>query len=869
MKLVKIKKIRHVVVAGLISACPLMGQVPKKAVTTADYPLWGTLAGTALSPNGRFASYSMEYKQGPDTLFVKAVDNGRTFTFAGGREGHFVGEQHFACIVNDSILIIQDLKKGTRSTVKGISEYQVGNGTTLLLFGRDDGNGSLLNVLRPNGTVLKTRSGITSWNFNPQAASLLYCSLGKENTVGIIKLDNGLTEETLMHSDSLQFLNPVWHGAGKAVAFVGRPKGKAEGTGDRLYYRAMDDRQLHCLDPTLHPGWPKGHILASLFRDNLVIAGDGRRVFFYTRDHSTDSTTGQIPAVRVWNTADKFLQAHTERYGSYQSWPRLAMWTPGSDKFQNIATPTEQNAQLNGTQSHAITFNPIDNAPGSKQQPDRDCYITDLSTGKKGLFLKNLPDYNALYMSPDGKHIAYFLGQDWWVYSIPENQHRNLTKNIATHFADASESRPGDIPPYGFAGWIYGKEGVLLYDRFDVWQVAADGAAAAQLTNGKEYNRVYRFNRWEFSQGQGFSGSAPVIDTARKLLLEARDIDYQASGFFSWHNNKLQEIVYGSFHAAALIKASNKETYGYTVENYDRPPALHIKKDNKEERVIVQGNPQQNRFLWGRSELVSYTDRHGEKLKGILFYPAGYDPGKQYPMVVHIYERQLAQQHRYTNPSLLNASGFNKTNFTTSGYFVLYPDIAYTIWEPGISALDCVTAAVYAAEQNASIDEGRIGLIGHSFGGYETNFIITQTDIFHAAVSGNGVSDLSSSYLSVGWSYALPNYWRFEHDQCRMGYIFNNWEHYDRNSAVRFADKVTTPLLSWIGENDDQVNPFQSYEFHISLRRLGKRGLLITYPGEGHVIIDPYKQKDLSIKVMEWCDHYLKDKPEPEWCKPN
>ncbi|WP_240409110.1 alpha/beta hydrolase family protein [Flavobacterium psychrotrophum] len=141
--------------------------------------------------------------------------------------------------------------------------------------------------------------------------------------------------------------------------------------------------------------------------------------------------------------------------------------------------------------------------------------------------------------------------------------------------------------------------------------------------------------------------------------------------------------------------------------------------------------------------------------------------------------------------------------------------------------------------------------------------------MFHAAVSGNGVSDLSSSYLSVGWSYALPNYWRFEHDQCRMGYIFNNWEHYDRNSAVRFADKVTTPLLSWIGENDDQVNPFQSYEFHIALRRLGKRGLLITYPGEGHVIIDPYKQKDLSIKVMEWFDHYLKDKPEPGWCKPN
>jgi dipeptidyl aminopeptidase/acylaminoacyl peptidase len=238
-------------------------------------------------------------------------------------------------------------------------------------------------------------------------------------------------------------------------------------------------------------------------------------------------------------------------------------------------------------------------------------------------------------------------------------------------------------------------------------------------------------------------------------------------------------------------------------------------------------------------------------------------------MIVYIYEKQTAIRHRYVNPTLLNGSILNASIFASQGYFVLYPDIVYTVGSPGFSATDCVTAATRAAMAMAPIDKNKIGLIGHSFGGYETNFIVTQTDLFAAAIAGSSLSDFISGYLSVNWDTKNTNSWRYEFQQMRMGKtLFENYEGFQRNSPINFVSNVITPLLTYTGTEDTNVNPYQTMEFYLALRRLKKEHVMLLYPKENHTMQGRENQIDLTNKISEWFGYYLKEEKKPQWFEP-
>jgi dipeptidyl aminopeptidase/acylaminoacyl peptidase len=179
-------------------------------------------------------------------------------------------------------------------------------------------------------------------------------------------------------------------------------------------------------------------------------------------------------------------------------------------------------------------------------------------------------------------------------------------------------------------------------------------------------------------------------------------------------------------------------------------------------------------------------------------------------MVTYIYEKLSNNLHKYCMPSIHSDNGMNISNFTLNGYFVLCPDISYTINEPGKSALDCVTAAINKAQTKGNIDSKRLGLIGHSFGGYEVTYILGQCKIFKAAVAGAPVTDLRSHYLLVN-SRGRPNLDNFEGYQYRITLPFYDPK-FEANSPVAFADKIKTPLLIWTSDRDPVVSSYQSIE---------------------------------------------------------
>ena len=149
-------------------------------------------------------------------------------------------------------------------------------------------------------------------------------------------------------------------------------------------------------------------------------------------------------------------------------------------------------------------------------------------------------------------------------------------------------------------------------------------------------------------------------------------------------------------------------------------------------------------FTYIINSIINFKNKDGKPLQGALFYPANYEPGKKYPMIVYIYEIRSNVLNRYVTPS--PRSSYNTTNYTSQGYFVFQPDIVYQTNHPGESAVNCVVPAVEEVLKTGMIDEKKIGIMGHSWGAYQTSFIITQTNLFSAAVAGAPLIDMISMY---------------------------------------------------------------------------------------------------------------------------
>ena len=271
-----------------------------------------------------------------------------------------------------------------------------------------------------------------------------------------------------------------------------------------------------------------------------------------------------------------------------------------------------------------------------------------------------------------------------------------------------------------------------------------------------------------------------------------------------------------------------------------------------------------------KNEMIQYTNRNNDLLNGILYYPMGYEKGVKYPLVVFIYESWPRYRHQFIAPSLYNGIGFNISNFVLQGYAVLLPDIVYEKGKTGKSALDCVSAAVKKIIALGVADEKKIGLVGQSFGGYETNYIITQTDLFATAVSGAAVFDVVQHYFTLNREHNTMDGWRYENQQYRIGSsFFENQSLYDENSPLKHANSINIPVLSWSGKLDINVSSQQAETFYAAMRRLKKEHVMLVYENEGHIFENPENQADLTLKTEAWLAHYLKDAPKELWMKPD
>lgn len=849
------------IVTVLLLTSKLIAQNPKHQLTEADYKLWSTMAVDQLSEGGSWVSYSLHYESNADTLFVKHTKSNKIFAIPGGTNGRFAKDGFFICQNSDGKLLIRNLDKGILETIKDVNTYSITADGKQLLFLRAVDSLSEMVIRDLETKTEEVIANVALYSYNPVANSVVYSN---GSTLYLRELASKVVQVITNSSSIITYSDFVWQKNGEAIAYL--YQGSAVDIG---YYR-LKEHKNHVFDAKSIADFPVGNTIYYSSSTPLTISDDGKKVFFGIKP---PDIIEEGSGVQIWNTADKSLYPEKRTLKNWTVLPKLAVWMVDTNGFRIITSTELPHLMLTGDQKHALLYNPIGNEPQFDRDAPIDFYLMDIATGKKELLLqKQSPDFNKLTVSGSGKYIAYYRGQDWWIYDISTHEHQNLTSIIGRTFEDENYNRAGEIKAAGIAGWTANDEALLIYDTYDIWLVKTDGSGYKKLTDGRAEQTSYRIvPESELNQSRSnFSWNQKgTFDLADGLLLKS--VNDSKNGYSRWNLKKdITQVVRSSNRISSIKFSRNKEVCIYTDEHYHQPPRVMLKVKNRAATLVYESNPQQKRYDWGFSKLIRFESSKGEILKGALFYPAGYSPDNSYPMVVHIYEQQAAQFNEYVNPSEYNYDGFNITNFTSQGYFVLLPDIKKEIGNPGMSAVDCVTAAVKEVLEHEPVDTKRVGLLGHSFGGYQTNFIVTQTNMFAAAISGAGVADVISNYLYVSPSTSRSNGWRYEFSQASIGVSpFDEYDAYIRNSPITFAKQIHTPLLLWAGDQDKTVHFHQSVEMYSALRRMQKACVMLLYEGASHSLGTKIYQSDLTKKMIEWFNFYLKDGSKPSWMAVN
>ena len=831
----------------------------KKAVISSGYPLWHYLEAEDISDNGSWISYKKTYDTA-DSLFVVQRKTGKTHSFLSGSQGHFAAVNYFLCITPDSVVHILSLQKGSEKLLKNVTAFEILGSKVITLLRQKEG--SSLSIHNLEGGLIFRQNNVLEYAMCPDNKKIaITVRENQKSFVRILTISSAIEKHQLAEASSGQFQKLTWSPDSSVLAFM--QYGQSE---SKLYYYQSVKKAMSTFSTADTTVFPMKMNMQP--RRKLKISPDNKRIFFSIRQRKEFDNIPKKNEVQIWNSADKYIYPTATTIDKWNNIDKQACWEPRTGTFVQFTDQKLPHGAPARAMNYALMFNPQDYEPQSKSNGDRDIYIADLTTGKRTLILKkHISNTTNLLCSPGGKYISYFKQGNWFVYNVSKGTHTQINTRIP--FPLAMEGGFDEDDCYGNPGWTASEEYLLLYDQYDLWKVSPDGSTAERLTTGREKGIVFRIvpqNINEQTRADLWIHTSGAFDLKTGLVLKGRSVDFDQNGIFLWDQKKpLSEIIYTSKRISTILRSKNN-IFAWMEEDTDLPWRIQAKEPKHNEKLVLQSNIHQEQFMWTNRDIITYENDKGETLTGILYYPSSYEKGKQYPMVVNVYEKQSYQIHYYHLPTLYNGDGFNVGNLTSKGYFVLLPDITYETGNVGRSAVDCVEAAVKAALKNNDIDQKRVGLIGHSFGGSETDFIITKSTIFACAVAGAATTNYLSSYLAVSPNMGIPNFYKMEYGQARMKVSpYENMDIYLKNSPVINAAGVTTPLLSWTGMQDQQVLPTQSFEFYMALRRLGKTHVMLAYPDEGHDISAKDNAIDLTRRIEAWFDYYLQGSEKPSW----
>jgi len=724
-------------------------------------------------------------------------------------------------------------------------------------------------VYKPTTQFKDTITNIKDYETASEGMNFIYSRKKGKN-----KKDHGVYIYNIETQESKEIQTDAWtyskltidkHGK-QAAYYVAKDSAETDSLKYDLHYLkdlTAAPEKIAGLGKNIPSDWQLTSGNSSYFSEN------GKRLFFFAQpklEYTIDTTLmdDEIAQVDVWNYKDRMTQPE-------QKLRKNRLINQSTNLFLDTNTGTITN--LNSYNAQGIIWdkdyeqdlviisdNEKYDVARSWEYPWRsDYYLQNTTTSKKQLLLANSgsrPQFN-----PSHTHAVYYNFDDrnWHSINLNTLVDKNLTQNLGVAFHNVDDDHPSLPPSYGFGG--FDKNGnALLHDKFDLWIVNLNSDKSPErITNGRENNITYRTENLD---SENRNQATYLFD---KMLLNSFNHTNKESHIHLLSNDNIEHLVkFKGFNNFAFAKAKNNNTLLYSKSNFQNYPDIYT-AGQKGMNKLTTINPQQENFKWGTVELFNWSAYDGTKLEGLIYKPEDFDPKKKYPMIVYFYEKYADRLHGYRSPQP-SASTVNFAYLTSNDYLVFVPDIVYKDGHPGESAYNCIVSGTEAVAQLGYVNRDAMALQGQSWGGYQTAYLVTRTNMYAAAMAGAPVSNMTSAYGGIRWGSGLSRAFQYEKTQTRIGKdLWEGFDLYIENSPLFHIPKIKTPLLMMHNDNDGAVPYYQGIEMFMGMRRLNKPSWLLVYNNEAHNLRKMKNKRDLSIRMMQFFDHYLKKEKAPTW----
>ncbi|MCF8364715.1 MAG: prolyl oligopeptidase family serine peptidase [Bacteroidales bacterium] len=898
----------------------------KRPVSQSDYETWKVLVSPIISNNGQWVAYEVNPQQGDGWLYIYNTIDGNYDSISRGFDAKFSGDSKILVfkikpqadtvrkaklaevkkdnLPKDSLGIYTPEKKHLQKVARVKSFKLAENGADWLAYHLEKAvpekdttkksdtielkkeeikNKKKDKKKEPKGTELVIMKVIEGKTFSFKNVSDYEVAKNGE-LFAFIASANDSIDSTFVHrfepkneTSSLIFENPgeskqiSIDEAGTQLAFVYSSDTSKYKNYDLMFWDRKADQSKIIID-SITSGLPGSWRVSE--HKKPVFSKDGLKLYFGTAPKIETEPKDTLlkeekVQVDVWNWKDPLIQPQQKKQlEKEQKRSYMAVYFP--DKNKMVQLGSEEIPEIR-TYDHANTNMVLGYTDKPWQQLSswddtyRDYFAINISSGEMTKLLSK--QQSAADLSPGGKFILWYLASDssWYVKNVLTDEKISLSKNLPFIFYNELNDIPQLPGNYGIAGWTENDEYVLIYDKYDIWKFDPTGKEKPYritAAHGRENNIQFRY--------QKLDKESTYIEN--KMLLTAFNFSNKQSGYFvttTKSSEKPKKLIMDDYHFLSLKKAKDADKIIWRKEAFDQYPDLFWSNQQFDVSTQISNlDKQRNPFLWGDVQLVSWTSSDGDDLDGLLYTPENLNPDKKYPMLVYFYERNSDDLHRFRHLSP-SRSIINPAYCVSNGYVVFVPDIPYLTGYPGESALRAVVSGTLAMpDQFPFIDKDKMGIQGQSWGGYQVAYLVTQTNLYAAAMAGAPVSNMTSAYGGIRWGSGMSRMFQYEKTQSRIGGTL--WEKpllYIENSPVFYADKIETPLLIMHNDNDGAVPWYQGIELFIAMRRLQKPAWMLTYNDEEHNLTKWPNRMDLDIRMYQFFDHYLKDAPEPIWMK--
>jgi len=833
--------------------CPLILFAQKKSLENRHYPEWITDYQPKLNKTGDYAVFQSQhtwllYSLGTSGRFIKELPSGQP-EFTGDGKNLLIKD------TRDTLHIYTLNERFTEKKIISVGDWTFSPRKIIYL----QSNTRSLHLLDLSSGAETVVGNVASFKISSDKTSLAYLSGSKRNSIGILKINSQKASKETVFPDSVTeyLLSPN----GRQIAV----STKDSNSQMELTLWSTDGKTRTKTTPLLQKSGAY-----RLSDGNAWFSPDGNYLFFMADtlvQARKDTLNKPISSVEVWHYKDKVLQPMqindadlTEKMTAVYDLTKGGLRIINHSGEDAVSSRDENRNGYHLIFSRTVVFE-----SGWDERNKVTCWLLSPSTGKRTVVFQKVGIPFETQISPDASFVIWYDNEKHAYFSFDIKNHLTrkigLPDGIVSDFT-AEDPSQASSPPYGLCGWSKDGKTFFVYDKFDIWQLDPSGRTQpVSLT--AQWGRKHHI-RLRLPEHEG-AERTKTLDFAAGLILEAFDINSKQSGFVKADfksGTKLSTLYLGPYTFSNLTYFPGINSYILCRSSEKEAPNIYWSKDLKNFKQLTSFAPQKE-VNWITSELIELKRKDGSSGKAILYKPENFDARKKYPVILHFYEKRSDQLHHFLSPALSRAE-INIPFYVSNGYLVLVPDIDYVVDTLGRAAFNCVQPGIDYLKSLNFVDVKAIGMQGHSFGAYEVNFILTQTPDIAAACSAAGLCDLISASTTLALD-GRPHYTLYDLGQMRKsGPVWQVPDAYIKDSPLFYANRITAPLLLMHNRKDPNVNFEQDVQLYLTLRRLQKPVWLLQYPNSGHFTYAP-DEKDFSIRMAQFFDHFLKHQPAPVW----